>query len=178
MRYKNTLQRAVAFSSLLMSMMGINIATAQVESSQTASTSHSLQGTWRMHTAYEILANGSRVTTYTEHPHGMLMIDHDGYYSLQIFHPKRRRLDNGKAAASLDELRDAVIGSSTHFGKISIDHEKKQLIFQIEVASFANWNGSTQIRDFQLNHGLLSYQVPSNASPNGTIAHSVWKRVQ
>ncbi len=175
MTYKNTLQSAVAFSSLL--MMGANTtATAQVNSSQTASTLHELQGTWRMHTAYEILADGSRVTTYTEHPHGLLMIDHNGHYSLQIFHPNRRRLDKGKAAASMDELKDAVIGSSTHFGKISIDHTKKQLIFQIEVASFANWNGSTQIRDFQLKDGLLSYQVPASASPNGTIAYSVWKR--
>ncbi len=158
--------------------MDANVAYAQIDTNETTSTLQSLQGTWRMHSAYEILADGSRVTTYTEHPHGMLMIDHDGYYSLQIFHPKRRRLDKGKAAASLEELKDAVIGSSTHFGKISIDHEKKQLIFQIEVASFANWNGSTQIRDFQLNQGLLSYQVPASASPNGTIAYSIWKREQ
>lgn len=176
MPFKNALQSAVLFSSLL--MMDANIAYAQVDTHKTTSTLHSLQGTWRMHSAYEILADGSRVTTYTEHPHGLLMIDHDGHYSLQIFHPNRRRLDKGKAAASIDELRDAVIGSSTHFGKISIDHEKKQLIFQIEVASFANWNGGTQIRDFELKDDLLSYQVPASASPNGTIAYSIWKREQ
>jgi hypothetical protein len=176
MSYKRILQSTALFSSLL--VLDTNIAYAQVNASKTASTLHNLQGTWRMQSAYEILADGSRVTTYTEHPHGLLMIDIDGHYSLQIFHPNRRRLDKGKAFASIDELKDAVIGSSTHFGTISIDHKKKQLIFQIEVASFANWNGSTQLRDFQLKDGLLSYQVPASASPNGTIAYSVWKRGQ
>ena len=178
MRFKNTLRGLAVLSSLTMSIGNSNIANAQVASDQAKSTLPSLQGTWRMHAAYEILADGRRVTTYTEHPHGLLMIDHEGHYSLQIFHPNRRRLDNGKAAASIDELKDAVIGSSTHFGKISIDHAKKQLIFQIKVASFANWNGSTQIRDFQFDNGLLSYQVPASASPNGTIAYSIWKREQ
>lgn len=176
MPYKRILHITAFLSTLL--VMDTNIAYAQVDASKTVSTLHNLQGTWRMQSAYEILADGSRTTTYTEHPHGLLMIDIDGHYSLQIFHPNRRRLDKGKAAASLDELRDAVIGSSTHFGKISIDHAKKQLVFQIEVASFANWNGSIQLRDFQLKDGLLSYQVPASASPNGTIAYSVWKRSQ
>ena len=44
----------------------------------------SLQGTWEMDSAYEILADGTRVTNYGEHPAGLLMVDSNGRYTLQI----------------------------------------------------------------------------------------------
>src|SRR3569832_1981780 len=49
----------------------------------------SLQGTWVMESAFEIRADGTRTTTYGEHPKGLLMVDVAGRYTLQIFRVDR-----------------------------------------------------------------------------------------
>ena len=97
---------------------------------------HPLAGSWQMDSAWETLADGRRVTTYTEHPDGLLLIDANGRYSLQIFHPKRKKFAGSKASGSAEEFKDAVIGSSTHFGTISLEPKAQQLVFHIDAASY------------------------------------------
>jgi len=70
----------------------------------------------------------------------------------------------------------ASLGSSTHFGRVTIDQARHQLTFDVEGASFPNWEGKRQVRDFTYENGLLSYAVPASASGNGTIAYSIWRR--
>ena len=137
----------------------------------------SLQGTWVMDSAYEVHPDGSRTTNYGEHPDGLMMVDGAGRYSIQIFRPDRAPFRAGtKAGADPQELRDAVLGSSTHFGTVAIDRRAHQLRFHIAAASFPNWNGQTQVRDFSYSGGVLTYRVPAAASGNGTIAYSVWRK--
>src|ERR1700677_2640609 len=82
----------------------------------------SLEGTWVMTSAYEIKADGTRTTNYGEHPNGLLMIDTDGRYSLQIFRPGRAKFAAGdKTRGTPEEYRDAVLGASTHTGHVTID---------------------------------------------------------
>jgi hypothetical protein len=135
-----------------------------------------LAGTWVMDSAFEILANGARVTNYGEHPAGLLMIDAAGRYSLQIFRPTRPHFATGdKTRGTAEEYREAVLGSSTHFGRVRIEAGK--LVFDVEAASYPNWEGRQQVRDYTYADGLLHYQVPASASGNGTVAHSVWRKV-
>jgi hypothetical protein len=136
-----------------------------------------LEGTWIMTSAYEILADGKRVTNYGEHPNGLLMVDKSGRYSLQIFRPNRPKFVAGdKTHGTPEEYREAVLGSSTHTGTVVIDPVKGKLMFKIETASYANWEGTEQVRDYTFKDGILSYQVPANASGIGTIAYSIWQR--
>jgi hypothetical protein len=136
-----------------------------------------LEGSWIMDQAYEIRADGSRTTNYGEHPKGLLIIDHYGRYNLQIFRIDRPLFASGdKARGTPEEYGAASTGSSTHFGRVAIDQAKHQLIFDVEGASFPNWEGKRQVRDFTYENGLLSYAVPASASGNGTIAYSVWRR--
>jgi hypothetical protein len=138
-----------------------------------------LEGTWVMTSAYEILADGTRTTNYGEHPNGLLMIDKTGRYSLQIFRPDRPKFASGvKADGTASEYREAVLGSSTHTGHVSIDTAAAKLVFSIETSSYPNWEGSRQVRDYTFKDGALTYSVPASASGNGTIAYSVWKRAQ
>jgi hypothetical protein len=137
----------------------------------------SLQGTWVMVSAYEIHPDGSRTTNYGAHPKGLLTIDADGRYNLQIFKVGRPAFASGdKARGTPEEYRAAVVESSTHFGTVRIDPVRHQLRFAIEAASFPNWEGKTQIRDYTFKDGLLSYAVPASASSSGVIAYSVWRR--
>ena len=61
-------------------------------------------------------------------------------------------------------------------GRIRSQKGKHQLVFRLEAASFPNWEGATQVRDYTYRDGLLSYAVPASASGSGTIAYSVWRR--
>jgi len=138
----------------------------------------SLEGTWVMDSAYEILADGRRVTNYGERPYGLMMVDRDGRYSIQIFRPGRPKFASGdKTRGEPDEYREAVLGSSTHFGRIAADLSSGKLVFDVETASYPNWEGKQQVRDYVFKDGLLTYQVPANASGNGTTAYSIWRRV-
>ena len=137
----------------------------------------SLQGTWVMVAAYEIHADGTRTTNYGEHPDGLFMVDAAGRYSIQIFKLGRSAFASGdKARGTAEEYRDAVLGISTHIGKVSIDAAHHQLIFDVQGASFPNWEGKRQVRDYTFKDGVLSYAVPASASGSGTTAYSVWRR--
>src|SRR5664279_5555803 len=137
----------------------------------------SLEGTWVMTSAYEILADGTRTTNYGEHPNGLLMVDKQGRYSLQIFRVNRPKFASGdKTRGAPDEYREAVLGSSTHTGRVEMDALKHKLIFNIDAASYPNWEGTQQVRDYTFKDGTLAYSVPASASGNGTIACSIWKR--
>jgi hypothetical protein len=138
----------------------------------------SLEGTWVMTAAYEILADGTRTTNYGEHPNGLLMVDKVGRYSIQIFRPDRPKFVSGdKKKGTPEEYAEAVLGSSTHTGRVVVDPIRGKLIFDIEAASYPNWEGTQQVRDYTFKDRTLTYSVPANASGNGTIAYSVWQRV-
>ena len=138
-----------------------------------------LTGTWVMDSAYEIHADGSRTTNYGKHPAGLMIVDSSGRYSIQIFRPDRPAFRLGdKTKGEPDEYRQAVIGSSTHFGRVQVDAPAHQLMFDVERASFPNWEGKRQVRNFTYSDGVLTYAVPANASGNGTIAYSVWRLVR
>jgi hypothetical protein len=137
----------------------------------------SLEGTWVMTVAYEILPDGTRTTNYGAHPNGLMMVDKVGRYSIQIFRPERPKFASGdKKKGTPEEYVEAVLGSSTHTGRVVVDPMRAKLIFNIEAASYPNWEGTQQVRDYTFKDGTLTYSVPANASGNGTIAYSIWQR--
>ena len=137
----------------------------------------SLEGTWIMDSAYEIHADGTRTTNYGEHPKGLFIVDHAGRYSMQIFRIGRPLFASGdKARGTPDEYRAALVGISTHIGGVALDRARHQLTFDVEAASFPNWEGQRQVRDFTYVNGLLSYAVPASASGSSTTAYSLWRR--
>jgi Lipocalin-like domain len=138
-----------------------------------------ITGTWVMQAAYEILVDGTRTTNYGEHPKGLMIVDPNGRYSLQIFRPDRPKFVLGvKAQGTPEEFRAASLGSSTHFGRIVVDQTERNLTFMIEASSYPNWEGTEQVREFSFANDTLTYAVPASASGNGTIAYSVWSRQQ
>jgi len=136
----------------------------------------SLAGTWTLTAADRLKPDGARARDYGEHPKGRLIIDEKGRYSLQIFDGDRPRVASGdKRTATAEENAGAVLGSSTHYGTVAIDAAAHVLVFRIEGASFANWEGTEQRRKYVLTADSLSYQVPT-PRPDGSIPISEWKR--
>jgi hypothetical protein len=139
----------------------------------------SLEGSWVMDAAFELHADGTRTTNYGEHPNGLMVVDRAGRYSIQIFRPGRANFASGvKAEGTPAEYREAVLGSSTHFGKVKVDGAKHQLLFDVEASSFPNWEGKRQVRNYTYEGGVLTYGVPASASGNGTVAYSAWHKVR
>ena len=135
-----------------------------------------LQGTWTLIAADKILPDGKRARDYGESPKGRLIVDAKGRYSLQIFNSERPLfVSDNKPDASVDELKSAVMGSSTHYGTMAIDERAAVLVFSIEGSSFPNWEGTTQRRQYTLEGAELQYQVPARA--DGSIPVSVWRRL-
>ena len=135
-----------------------------------------LQGTWTLVAADKLLPDGTTARDYGEKPKGRLIVDAEGRYSLQIFKSERARFaTDNKADGSVDEMRSAVMGSSAHYGAISIDPSAGLLVFSIEGSSFPNWEGTTQKREYTLDGTELRYKVPPRA--DGSVPVSVWRRV-
>lgn len=136
----------------------------------------SLAGTWTLIAADRRSPDGSVTRDYGAAPQGRLMIDATGRYALQIFSAERPNFAAGDKAGGTDtEMRAAVMGSSTHFGSLTVDWAAKTLRFAIEDSSFPNWRGQVQIRSFTLRDDVLSWQVPPR--PDGTVPISTWRRL-
>ena len=137
-----------------------------------------LSGTWTLKAAQVILPDGKRVTdpAYGDSAKGILMIDADGQYSLQIFKPDRPKFSSGdKKRGTPDEYSSALLGMSTHVGHVQVDSAHALLIFNIDYAAYPNWNHTVQTRKYRLSGNELYYEVPPSAGA-GTIAVSIWER--
>ena len=139
-----------------------------------------LAGTWVLKAAEVIFPDGTHATdtAYGKNAKGILMIDEDGQYSLQIFRPDRLKFASGdKKKGTPEEYESALLGISTHIGHIKIDTVNNILQFNIDYAAYPNWDNTTQTRKFKLSNEELYYEVPAKAAA-GTIAVSIWTRIK
>ena len=140
---------------------------------------HPLAGTWTLRRADVIQTDGTQVSdpAYGPDAQGLLMVDDEGRYSIQIFRPERPKFASGdKRRGTPEEFQAALSGISTHVGHIVVDAANHTLIFRIDHSAFPNWDHTEQRREYRLIDGELTYKVPQ--SPGGTTPVSVWQRVE
>lgn len=136
-----------------------------------------LAGTWVLVAADVVHPNGAREHDYGAAPKGLLMIDPQGRYSLQIFKSERPKFASGdRAHGTPAEYEAAVLGTSTHIGMLTVDPAAHTLVFRIDAASFPNQDGTVQKRTYELAGDELSYRVAPR--PNGDVPISVWRRIR
>jgi enamine deaminase RidA (YjgF/YER057c/UK114 family) len=154
----------------------IEIDLVAVRSDEQAANPHpSLAGTWTLVAADRQLPNGARVRDYGEHPEGRMMIDGRGRYSIQIFRSERPNFAaNDKARGTPEEMREAVLGSSTNYGELTVDWTTHTLRMTIDESSYPNFRNQVQTRPFEFDGEILSYRVPPR--PDGSVPISVWRR--
>lgn len=137
-----------------------------------------LAGTWSLVSVQNFANGGQSSEPYGPNPAGRLMIDLQGRYSIQIFRPDRPPfVAKDKNEGTPSEYAAAVRGSNAHFGRIVIDAARCQLVFSIERATFPNWEGSGQRRDYRLDHERLVYTVPEATQGRATTGSVVWRRL-
>jgi hypothetical protein len=116
--------------------------------------------------------NGTKNTVYTK---GALALDSSGHYSLMTIAPDLPKVaSNNRMTATPEEAKAIVAGSVSHYGTFSVSGDT--LIFKIESATFANWNGIEQKRPFTLRGDELTYSVAA-ASGGGSVTLT-WKRTK
>lgn len=135
-----------------------------------------LAGTWTLVAADVIRADGTRAHDYGEMPKGLLIIDMQGHYSLQIYDSSRPKYMSGdKNAGTPEEYKANAIGISSHFGMIDVDTLSHTLTLTARAASFPNWEGAEQKRVYELKGNELSYRVEPRK--DGSVPISVWRRL-
>ena len=169
------MKRASMLTAIALSLMLTAFAVAT--SDAIAQGAKNLAGTWTLVSATTTDASGKKTPTFGDNPRGELILTADGRYMIVI-----TRVDLPKFAANsrdkgtTDENKAVVQGSIAHFGKIVVNEADKTLTFQVENATYPNWNGMSQKRTFTVSGEELKYHVPA-ASAGGT-ADVVWKRVK
>ncbi len=153
---------------------------ADAEQSGVRSQSAALAGAWTLVLVDNVLADGRRIHLYGPAPQGLLMLDADGHYSLQIYRAGRAPFaSNDKSKATPEENRTAIQGANAHFGRFAIDATDGTIAFRIEHASFPNWEGTEQKRSFTLDGDRLRYVVPTPTTGGEAVTGEVeWKRVR
>ena len=159
-------------------MVAVMVALSGTASSaDTASNLKFLIGTWTLVTADVLRTDGTQAHDYGESPKGTMLIDAKGRYSIQIFKSERPNFAAGdKSKGTPAEYEAAVMGSSTHFGTISVDAANHVLIFSIEGSSYKNLEGTQQKRPYELQGDELTWRVPPRN--DGSIPITTWKRVK
>ena len=136
-----------------------------------------LTGSWTLVQADVLFPDGRQAHDYGEAPKGLLIIDAQGRYSLQIFNSERPKFASGdKATGTVEEYKADVMGISTHFGTIGVDTLAHVLTLHMEGASFPNQEGGVQKRFYELKGDELSYRVEPRS--DGSIPISVWRRLK
>jgi len=144
---------------------------------QSSAVKQDIIGTYTLVLVDNIKADGGRIHLYGDAPQGILMLDRSGNYSLQIVSANRPRFAAGDKSKGTDEENKlAVAGSNAHFGTYTIDGVKHTITFNIDHASFPNWEGTKQVRPFEFDGAMLKYSVPAPTTGGAVTGEVSWRK--
>ena len=134
-------------------------------------------GTWTLVSSVTE-KDGIRTDQFGSGAKGMLTLDAEGHFMLTIIGPDLPKfVSNNRAAGTPEENKAVVSKSIAMIGTYSIDSADKTLIFNVDSASFPNWNGTEQKRLLASgNSDELKYITPSASS--GGVGTVTWKRAK
>ena len=81
-----------------------------------------------------------------------------------------------RSSGTADEAMAVVAGSLTHFGTYVVDEADKSFTFQIDRATFPNWDGKNNKRSFVIRGAELSFAEPH--ASGGGVAATIFERAR
>jgi hypothetical protein len=135
-----------------------------------------LVGTWTL-VSVVTERDGRKFDTYGPNAKGLLVFDSNGRYSIIFIAADLPKFVSGsRSSGSADENKAVVAGSLAHFGTYIVDEAEKSFTFQIDRATFPNWEGKNNKRSFVIIGDELRFTDP-NASAGG-IATTNFERAK
>ena len=140
--------------------------------------SKSLAGTYSSVAVKAIDASGKASDIFGPNQRGLMVLTADGRYMILITRSSLPKIaSNSRLKSTAEENQAIVTGSISHFGKYTVDEKAKTITFNVEVATFPNWEGGAQTRPFTLAGDLLTYKVAAVSGGTGSGEVS-WRRVK
>ena len=139
-----------------------------------AQSAKDLVGTWQL-ISNVVTRSGKKTDQFGPNPHGILYFETNGHYVLSIMRDGLPKFaGKGRENATPEETKAVVAGSISHFGTYSVEGDK--IVFNVEHATFANWDGTSSKRPFKISGDEMSFFVPSASAGAGTSSVVSWKR--
>lgn len=136
----------------------------------------SIVGTWTLAGAEKLLRNGTRIADHGLNPHGFVIFTANGYYSVQIYRAPRLKFSSGdKLKGTPEEYREALLSTSVHFGRYSLNAANHTITFRVDRSSFPNQDDTTQVRPYEMKGDELSWKVARR--PDGSVPITILRRV-
>ncbi|HET7184565.1 MAG TPA: lipocalin-like domain-containing protein [Terriglobales bacterium] len=137
-----------------------------------------LVGTWTLVSDDHLNPDGSRTGDYGANPAGILMFDDGGRYAIQIVQTGRAKFAaNDRKKGTPEEYKATVEGTNPHWGTYDVDDGEQVIVFNIDHASYPNWEGTTQRRKFTIDGDRLKYVVTSLSTGTAPL-EVVWQRAK
>jgi len=152
------------------SAIALALAIALTASTASAQSAKNLVGAWDLESAGE---------TWGKDPKGRLVFSADGRYVLVITRNNLPKIaSNSRVKGTPEEYKAVAEGSVAHFGRYSVNEKNKTIVLKIEGSSFANWNGTEQVRPFEIKGNQLRYTNPKPSAGVPPTGQVVWNRAK
>ena len=133
-------------------------------------------GTWTL-VSVVTERDGRKFDTYGPNAKGFLVFDANGRYSIIFIAADLPKFVSGnRSSGTADENKAVVAGSLAHFGTYVVDEADKSFTFQIDRATFPNWEGKNNKRSFVIIGNELRFTDPHASS--GGIATTIFERAK
>jgi hypothetical protein len=157
-------------------LMALYIGTALFVGPSSAQSAKDIVGSYSLVSAVMEL-NGTKSDTYGPNAKGVLILDVNGRFVMMFMRASLPKFaSNNRMTGTPEENQAIVRGSFASFGVYSISEADKTIIFQIENATFPNFNGDKKKNSFTFSRDEFKYIV--GAASGGGIAKVTWKRAK
>jgi hypothetical protein len=138
-------------------------------------------GTWTLASINNTRIDGTKYELFGPDASGLLILDDNGRYSLQIFRRSRPAFAGARMEGTAAENKAAVQGMISHFGTYKLNEDERSISFHIQSSSYPNWDKTEQKRNIVILVDQLSWSDPlPPTGPQSTDLRSdlVWLRVK
>jgi hypothetical protein len=135
-------------------------------------------GTWRLMELYYKAQDGTRTDSLGPKPRGILRLDADGDFTLQIMATSLPKFaSNSRTDGTAEENKAVVHGTTSYYGTYSVDEKDNIFAVHIEACTYPNFDGADQKRPFTLKGNELTF-TNKNSSIAGSSVWQTWKRIK
>jgi len=155
----------------------VGLATGSITPAFSQTTPKELVGT-RTLVSITLEYDGKKMDFFGANPHGQLMLDPNGRFSVIITRSDVPKFaTKSRDAGTPEENKAAVQASIAYFGTYSVSEADNVIKYHIDGSTYPNWQDTDQERLFKLSGDELTLTNSTTSVGAGT-AYSVWKAVK